>query len=271
MKLDTDKAQAMSLNIDNERREFCNAVRADENLPYDIRKSTDDGIMAYMPAHFEGWLAAKRAAVGSTEPVAFAFVIVDKNGNPEFVTSTHDEAQEHINDAISEHHIQGAGKWRSIPAYEMRPSDDKMWDQALRERDYNAEIADKLADAISQYFNEEIGEHSNANCPWLEALRIIEEAAPPAPVSAEPVTIHDALRWSKANRDYHGYIAFTPDQLKLFVSHIQSAPAAPLSDAKDALDEKRRRMFAAYSDCLISGGLPNDIADKLIDAAKETL
>jgi hypothetical protein len=123
----------------------------------------------------------RHAASVSAEPVSpFAFVIVDKNGNPEFVTSTHDEAQAHINDAISEHHIHGAGKWRSIPAYEMRPSDDKLWDQALRERDYNAEIAGKLADAISQYFNEEIGEHSSANCPWLEALRVIEEAPPPA-------------------------------------------------------------------------------------------
>lgn len=115
----------------------------------------------------------------SAEPVEpFAFVIVDKNGNPEFVTSTHDEAQAHINDAISEHNIHGAGKWRSIPAYEMRPSDDKLWEQTLHERDYNAEIADKLADAISRYFNEEIGEHSNMNCPWLEALRVIEEAPP---------------------------------------------------------------------------------------------
>jgi len=66
------------------------------------------------------------------------------------------------------------------------------------------------------------------------------------------VTIHDALRWSKANSDYHGYIAFTPDQLKLFVSHIRTAPpapAAPLSDAEDAERYRwlRNESWAGYN------------------------
>ena len=83
MKLDTDKGQAVSLNIEQERREFCNAVRADESIPYDIRKSLDDGIMAYMPAHFDGWLAAKRS-MGSAEPVALVDVADSYEGPYKF-------------------------------------------------------------------------------------------------------------------------------------------------------------------------------------------
>lgn len=54
-----------------------------------------------------------------------------------------------------------------------RPSDDDLWDQALKERDHNANMADKLATAIGEYFGVEIGEHSSANCPWHAALRVM--------------------------------------------------------------------------------------------------
>ncbi len=50
-------------------------------------------------------------------------------------------------------------------------------DQALKERDHNCEMADSLANAISQYFCEDIGEHSNVNCPWKEALNTVEDAS----------------------------------------------------------------------------------------------
>ncbi|MBR7900294.1 hypothetical protein [Burkholderia multivorans] len=59
-----------------------------------------------------------------------------------------------------------------------RPTDDELWDQTLRERDEYHEAADKLAAAIAQHFGVDIGEHSNANCPWDEALEVIENAAP---------------------------------------------------------------------------------------------
>jgi hypothetical protein len=231
------------LDIEQERREFLEL--------YAKIKSENIGELHAMGG-WEWWLAAKRSMQGSAEPVAFAFVIVDKNGNPEFVTSTHDEAQAHINDAISEHNIHGAGKWRSIPAYEMRPSDDKLWDQTLRERDYNAEIADKLAGAISKYFDEEIGEHSSANCPWLEALRVIEEAAPPAPISAEPVipegfalvpiepTAAMLLAGQQEDRDY-SYRNLGPengvhcaDCYDHYKAMLKAAPAPPSTDAKDS-------------------------------------
>ena len=38
---------------------------------------------------------------------------------------------------------------------------------------YTREWADKLADAIEEHFGEAIGEHSNQNCPWSNALEII--------------------------------------------------------------------------------------------------
>ncbi|MDF3115833.1 hypothetical protein KPA94_20625 [Burkholderia semiarida] len=57
-----------------------------------------------------------------------------------------------------------------------RPTDDELWDQTLRERDEYHEAADKLAAAIAKHFGVDIGEHSHVNCPWNEALEVIENA-----------------------------------------------------------------------------------------------
>lgn len=62
----------------------------------------------------------------------------------------------------------------------MRPTDDDLWDATLRDRDTYHDWADKLADAIATHFGADIGEHSNMNCPWAEALEVIEAAAPVA-------------------------------------------------------------------------------------------
>lgn len=59
-----------------------------------------------------------------------------------------------------------------------RPSDDDLWDATLRDRDTYQEWADKLADAIAKHFDVDIGEHSNQNLPWDEALQAIENAEP---------------------------------------------------------------------------------------------
>lgn len=48
--------------------------------------------------------------------------------------------------------------------------------QLIEDRDIAQDAADKLADAIATLFGEEIGEHSNLNCPWYNALEIIEGA-----------------------------------------------------------------------------------------------
>ncbi|EKS9800288.1 MULTISPECIES: hypothetical protein [Burkholderia] len=87
----------------------------------------------------------------------------------------------------------------SQPAAAARPSDDELWDQTLRERDEYQETADKLAAAIAKHFGVGIGEHSNLNCPWDEALEVIENAAPPAQVATRQ-EMTDAARDVLAER-----------------------------------------------------------------------
>jgi len=43
----------------------------------------------------------------------------------------------------------------------------------IDERDFREEWADKLANAIAEYFNKDIGEHSNCNLPWENAYEMI--------------------------------------------------------------------------------------------------
>lgn len=61
---------------------------------------------------------------------------------------------------------------------------DASLDQAIGDRDQYHEWADKLAGAIAAHFGAEIGEHSNQNCPWAEALEVIENADSPTVVGA---------------------------------------------------------------------------------------
>lgn len=53
-------------------------------------------------------------------------------------------------------------------------------DQTLAERDRAHDAADQLANAIARLFGADVGEHSNINCPWANALEIIDAAAPSA-------------------------------------------------------------------------------------------
>lgn len=57
-----------------------------------------------------------------------------------------------------------------------RPTDDDLWDATIRDRDAYHEWADNLAYAIAVHFDVDIGEHSNQNLPWAEALEVIENA-----------------------------------------------------------------------------------------------
>jgi threonine aldolase len=43
-------------------------------------------------------------------------------------------------------------------------------DDALAERDYAQDMADKLADAIAALLSVDVGEHTSLNCPWHSAL-----------------------------------------------------------------------------------------------------
>jgi hypothetical protein len=77
-----------------------------------------------------------------------------------------------------------------------RPTDDALWDQTLQERDRYHEWADKLADAIAQHVDVDIGEHSSGNNPWAAALAALESmpTADASEVQADAyVPIHPKL------------------------------------------------------------------------------
>ncbi|WP_441460292.1 hypothetical protein [Burkholderia thailandensis] len=96
-------------------------------------------------------------------------------GSYEFTESQHDAVDVLVEAART---LLGAPHTTPQPAQaDARPTDDELWDQTLRERDEYHETADKLAAAVAKHFGVDIGEHSNANCPWEEALEVIENAA----------------------------------------------------------------------------------------------
>lgn len=60
-------------------------------------------------------------------------------------------------------------------------------EQIITQRDAFRDVADNLANAIAAHFGADIGEHSSANCPWTEALRVIEEAGQVGELSADVI------------------------------------------------------------------------------------
>lgn len=51
--------------------------------------------------------------------------------------------------------------------------------EVIDQRDKYHDEADKLANAIAEYFDADIGEHSSANCPWENALEEIQARRKP--------------------------------------------------------------------------------------------
>jgi len=104
-------------------------------------------------------------------------------------------------------------------AYE-RESNDCL--KALEERDYWYDKADALADKISEVFDVPIGEHSNVNCPIVEAMKIL---------CGEYVTKFDKESAAQAKRIAHLEYKIdelmleycpdemTPEQLKNYAKH----------------------------------------------------
>ncbi|GAA0719449.1 hypothetical protein Drose_05770 [Dactylosporangium roseum] len=58
----------------------------------------------------------------------------------------------------------------------LRPTDDQMWDQTLKERDQAEEVANKLTEAVGQFLGVDFGGHSSDNCPWRNALDALNDA-----------------------------------------------------------------------------------------------
>jgi hypothetical protein len=55
---------------------------------------------------------------------------------------------------------------------------DRALDEIIDQRDRCEEVADELADQIARITGVDIGEHSNANCPWQNAIEAAEEYKP---------------------------------------------------------------------------------------------
>jgi hypothetical protein len=124
--------------------------------------------------------------------------------------------------------------------------------QVIAERDQYHEWADKLADAIAERFGVDIGEHSNLNSPWSNALEAIEapaqEAEPVAWVNDSTLIseridaergLHWALRdqhtWRGIKTDYHNTPLYTRPQsdklrqaaeevIQAFQKHVTHSP-----------------------------------------------
>lgn len=97
-------------------------------------------------------------------------------------------------------------------AYE-RESNDGL--KALEERDYWYNKADSLADKISECFDVPIGEHSNVNCPIVEAMKILtgeyvtkfdrETAAQANRIAELEAAVKANHEWHQEHDDYDGY------------------------------------------------------------------
>jgi hypothetical protein len=72
--------------------------------------------------------------------------------------------------------LYAAPMLNGLTASEMKAEDDEAILRVIDERDSYHEWADKLAAAISAHFGVDIGEHSNVNNPWLQALDAISVA-----------------------------------------------------------------------------------------------
>ena len=58
----------------------------------------------------------------AAEPVRVpvAWLVMDGNGKPVHATAWREDAHEHINDALQEHDLQEAAKWRVVPVFKSR-------------------------------------------------------------------------------------------------------------------------------------------------------
>ena len=128
--------------------------------------------------------------------------------------------------------------------------------QVIDERDQYHDAAEKLADAIAKHFGVEIGEHSNLNCPWQNALDHIAQAtkraadaqqvgvdARVAELEAMLTEVTDCLAW--LNSDDDGHIMALTDRARAALTSPAKVPDAVMQ----ALD----RMSTPLHDSRLSG------------------
>jgi hypothetical protein len=185
------------------------ALNAGIAWSYDI--TPPDGFINYVKANYTGdvhfhdpewhamrlWNAAMKnvgarlaASVAKEAPaVPEGFALVPLKLTPE-MRAAWDKSPQYEDDSVEfaeayRAMLAAAHQAPVAMAEQQRPTDDDLWDATLRDRDTYHEWVDKLAGAIAKHFKAEIGEHSNMNCPWAEALEVIEGAEPVASVAKE--------------------------------------------------------------------------------------
>ncbi len=52
---------------------------------------------------------------------------------------------------------------------------DRALDEAMAQRDAGHAMSDALAQAVAAHLQEPIGEHSSVNCPWVNALQLLDQ------------------------------------------------------------------------------------------------
>lgn len=106
------------------------------------------------------------------------------------VTAERDEALAARDDVLAESdkRLNALIKTRS-EREDLRRERDEARKQVLKERDENAEWADRLAQAIAEFLHIDIGEHSNMNLPWQAALIALTDAVSPAQPDPHTLTL----------------------------------------------------------------------------------
>jgi hypothetical protein len=111
---------------------------------------------------------------------------------------------------------------------EIKSKHDSELLEEIRNRDRYHEKADDLASAISKHFRVDIGEHSNANCPWDVALEVMEGGY---------VTDSDADRLRVLLAGVYCPLLYADD------GELQDNRVAPFIDFKrDSVDEIAEKM-----------------------------
>lgn len=177
-----------------------------------------------------------------------------------------DEAMMHAAQDVPQPRPYGAvyrAMFGAAPQSQARPTDDDLWDQTLRERDSYHEVADKLAEAIATYFDADIGEHSSNNCPWDQALQVIESTAPQPQVAqgaaaGSPLVEGVKAAWENYERfgavcHFEGepmvHASTLADLFDLTATDVTSA--APQPQAEDKRDAERLDFVIANKDLLL--------------------
>lgn len=76
--------------------------------------------------------------------------------------------------------VQEPGAQETSNLENLLADEERSHELTIDQRDHAEEWATKLADAIGEHFGREVGEHSSGNCPWENALELLNTAPPAA-------------------------------------------------------------------------------------------